>query len=215
MTDSDLVNVVFSSNTGACLGPSSLSSQYPPVALCPPTQHTACLRRHTLQDTLMKLHTILGFSEDSKLNTQKWSYSGGCMVSQCTLRRCFTDNIVRGTHTSLISISPCSYPVCTLKKYFCSFNIVYDRSKTRRTKPTSIILCLIILALFTSTTIYLVVYILYIQYDDAISTVASHASPVDLNKFTQEDVDNIILKYHSLYNCAGTSALTINVWLSD
>ena len=92
---------------------------------------------------------------------------------------------------------------------FSPFNIhTFRRRKARRTQPTSVILCLVILTLFISTTTYLVTVAMKFQY-----IMASLVVPqTNVNWQTSSEVENSNLEeYANLEYCAGTAALTLNV----
>ncbi|KAI1781837.1 hypothetical protein LXA43DRAFT_597966, partial [Ganoderma leucocontextum] len=133
-------------------------------------------------------------------------------------------------HGSLAVISSRSYPVRRIYLNPSAFNLFIwhyrahsgRRRGTRRTQPTAIILCLTILTLFTSTTIYAVTYALssqsviledYILSADSLWDTGTSVSIY----YTGTDAALESVKDYppGLRHCAGIAALPINMTLGD
>ena len=92
------------------------------------------------------------------------------------------------------------------------------RSISRTRRPTSIVLCLTIFALFASTTIFSVNYTLfnqsllltdYIKSSRALWTAADHDAAIEY--WYSTDPLKLVKDYSGLTDCGCTAALTVNI----
>ncbi|KAI1786143.1 hypothetical protein LXA43DRAFT_1034827 [Ganoderma leucocontextum] len=92
------------------------------------------------------------------------------------------------------------------------------RGSTRKQRPTTIVLCLTILALFTSTTVYVVTCILSCQFVFLKAFISSGYALWSYNGIDIKFPDGpskLVKDYSRIHSCASTAAITINITLGD
>ncbi len=155
--------------------------------------------------------------------SQYSAYLAACMVWYVKTRPLFSvlnyATFTRRTHRPLCAVHLCTHTVSrAVAVFLVPFDTVWVRrlpSIRKQTTTTSIVLCLTILALFASTTTYMVTCMLSCQYVFLKAFISSGYAlwsyNVDL-KFP-DGPSRLVKDYSRLHSCGSTAAITINVRL--